>query len=176
MTCCTPTVRSTSSRCPRLQKGFDNDESKALGYYLQKGLFEEYAGFGRGHAHDLAPFDTYHKARGLRWPVVDGKETLWRFREGYDPYVKKGRRRQVLRQARWQGLDFCAALPARRRDARCRVRSVAVHRPRAGTLAHRLHDPPRARVVPCHARRLALHAPGRCQKARSASAATPSRS
>ena len=41
-------------------------------------------------AHDLAPFDTYHKARGLRWPVVDGKETLWRFREGYDPYVKAG--------------------------------------------------------------------------------------
>ena len=46
--------------------------------------------FGRGHGHDLAPFDIYHKARGLRWPVVDGKETLWRFREGYDPYVKKG--------------------------------------------------------------------------------------
>ena len=73
-----------------LQKGFDNDESKELGYYLQKGLFEEYAGFGRGHAHDLADFDVYHKARGLRWPVVDNKETLWRFREGYDPYVKKG--------------------------------------------------------------------------------------
>ena len=71
-------------------KGFDNDESKALGYYLQKGLFEEYAAFGRDHAHDLAEFDAYHKARGLRWPVVGGKETLWRFREGYDPYVKKG--------------------------------------------------------------------------------------
>jgi len=70
--------------------GFANDESKELGYYLQKGLFEEYAQFGRGHAHDLAPFDTYHKARGLRWPVVENKETLWRFREGYDPYVKKG--------------------------------------------------------------------------------------
>ena len=41
-------------------------------------------------AHDLAEFDAYHKARGLRWPVVDGKETLWRFREGYDPYVKTG--------------------------------------------------------------------------------------
>jgi nitrate reductase NapA len=26
----------------------------------------------------------------MRWPVVDNKETLWRFREGYDPYVKKG--------------------------------------------------------------------------------------
>jgi hypothetical protein len=25
---------------------------------------------------------TYHKARGLRWPVVDGKETLWRFAKG----------------------------------------------------------------------------------------------
>jgi nitrate reductase NapA len=70
--------------------GYTNDESEAFGFYLQKGLFEEYAEFGRGHAHDLAPFDTYHKVRGLRWPVVDGKETLWRFREGYDPYVKKG--------------------------------------------------------------------------------------
>ncbi|WP_068088131.1 nitrate reductase catalytic subunit NapA [Polycladidibacter stylochi] len=71
-------------------EGFDNQESSDFGYYVQKGLFEEYASFGRGHAHDLAPFDTYHKARGLRWPVVDGKETLYRFREGYDPYVKKG--------------------------------------------------------------------------------------
>ncbi len=70
--------------------GYANDESTAVGYYLQKGLFEEYAEFGRGHAHDLAPFDAYHQVRGLRWPVVDGKETLWRFREGYDPYVKAG--------------------------------------------------------------------------------------
>jgi len=72
------------------QAGFDNDEAKHFGFYPQKGLFEEYASFGRGHGHDLAPFETYHKARGLRWPVVEGKETLWRFREGYDPYVKKG--------------------------------------------------------------------------------------
>ncbi len=71
-------------------QGFENQESKDFGFYLQKGLFEEYAAFGRGHAHDLAPFDTYHKARGLKWPVVDGKETNWRFREGYDPYVKQG--------------------------------------------------------------------------------------
>jgi nitrate reductase NapA len=67
-----------------------NDESRDFGFYLQKGLFEEYAQFGRGKAHDLADFDTYHKVRGLRWPVVEGKETKWRFREGYDPYVKKG--------------------------------------------------------------------------------------
>jgi nitrate reductase NapA len=74
----------------QLQQGFDNDESHYFGFYIQKGLFEEYAKFGRGHGHDLAPFEMYHQARGLRWPVVDGKETLWRFREGYDPYVKKG--------------------------------------------------------------------------------------
>jgi len=67
-----------------------NDESHDFGFYVQKGLFEEYASFGRGHAHDLAPYDTYHQVRGLRWPVVDGKETKWRFREGSDPYVKKG--------------------------------------------------------------------------------------
>ena len=73
-----------------LQDGFENQESKDFGFYLQKGLFEEYAAFGRGHAHDLADFETYHQARGLRWPVVDGKETLYRFREGYDPYVKAG--------------------------------------------------------------------------------------
>ncbi|MEP3280564.1 MAG: nitrate reductase catalytic subunit NapA [Stappiaceae bacterium] len=73
-----------------VNEGFENHESEDFGFYVQKGLFEEYAAFGRGHAHDLADFHTYHKSRGLRWPVVDGKETLYRFREGYDPYVKEG--------------------------------------------------------------------------------------
>lgn len=69
---------------------YNNAEAKAFGFYVQKGLFEEYASFGRGHGHDLAPFDAYHEARGLRWPVVNGKETRWRYREGSDPYVKAG--------------------------------------------------------------------------------------
>ncbi len=69
---------------------YENDESKHFGFYLQKGLFEEYAEFGRDHGHDLASFDTYHEVRGLRWPVVDGRETRWRFREGSDPYVEAG--------------------------------------------------------------------------------------
>lgn len=73
-----------------MEEGYENHEAKACGFYIQKGLFEEYAEFGRGHGHDLAPFDAYHHARGLRWPVVDGKETRWRYREGYDPYVKPG--------------------------------------------------------------------------------------
>ena len=73
-----------------LDPHYGNDESYDFGFYLQKGLFEEYAAFGRGHAHDLADFDRYHQERGLRWPVVDGKETKWRFREAYDPYVEPG--------------------------------------------------------------------------------------
>src|SRR5215211_187070 len=73
-----------------IDPGYENYESKHFGFYVQKGLFEEFAGFGRGHGHDYAPFDAYHQVRGLRWPVVDGKETRWRYREGYDPYVEKG--------------------------------------------------------------------------------------
>ncbi|WP_207061823.1 nitrate reductase catalytic subunit NapA [Motiliproteus sp. SC1-56] len=73
-----------------VNEDFPNNEAEHFGFYVQKGLFEEYAAFGRGKAHDLAPFEMYHQARGLRWPVVGGKETLWRFREGYDPYVEKG--------------------------------------------------------------------------------------
>ena len=73
-----------------VEAGYANDEAAAFGFYPQKGLFEEYAEFGRGHGHDLAPFDEYHKARGLRWPVVNGKETRWRYKEGSDPYVKPG--------------------------------------------------------------------------------------
>jgi nitrate reductase NapA len=48
--------------------------------------------FGRGHHHDLADFDVYYRddVRGLKWPVIDGKETEWRFNEKYDPYVAKG--------------------------------------------------------------------------------------
>jgi len=71
-------------------RGKMNEDADHFGFYVQKGLFEEYAEFGRDHAHDLAPFDMYHESRGLRWPVVGGKETLWRYREGYDPYVKEG--------------------------------------------------------------------------------------
>ncbi|RXJ57613.1 nitrate reductase catalytic subunit NapA [Candidatus Marinarcus aquaticus] len=87
-----------------IQKGYDNSEGygdarnvvgsdgkvfDGYGFFIQKYLFEEYASFGRGHAHDLADFDTYHKVRGLKWPVVDGKETQWRFNTKYDPYAKK---------------------------------------------------------------------------------------
>ncbi|WP_456380154.1 nitrate reductase catalytic subunit NapA [Thiolapillus sp.] len=74
---------------------YDNDESADFGFYVQKGLFEEYRLFNSADGipkkgHEMAEFEAYHKARGLRWPVINGKETLWRFREGYDPHVAKG--------------------------------------------------------------------------------------
>ncbi|MBI5666260.1 MAG: nitrate reductase catalytic subunit NapA [Nitrospirae bacterium] len=61
---------------------------KGYGFFIQKYLWEEYRKFGTGNGHDLADFDTYHTVRGLRWPVVNGKETLWRFNSEYDPYAK----------------------------------------------------------------------------------------
>ena len=62
---------------------------------VDKALFEEYRAFSRYKHKDLAPYDEYVKARGLRWPVVqqaDGswRETKFRFSEFDDSYVKKG--------------------------------------------------------------------------------------
>ena len=58
----------------------------------EKALFEEYAAFGRDHWHDLGPFDLYYRddVRGLKWPVIDGKETHWRFNKKHDSYVEEG--------------------------------------------------------------------------------------
>jgi len=67
-------------------------DAGGLDWFPEKALFEEYAAFGRGAAHDLAPFDLYYRddVRGLRWPVVDGRETRWRFNEEHDPYAATG--------------------------------------------------------------------------------------
>jgi nitrate reductase NapA len=67
-------------------------EAAGIDWFPEKALFEEYARFGRGHGHDLAPFDLYYRpdVRGLRWPVVGGQETRWRFNEQHDPYAARG--------------------------------------------------------------------------------------
>jgi nitrate reductase (cytochrome) len=62
---------------------------------VDKHLMEEYRPFTRMKHKDIAPYDEYVKAFGLRWPVVQQKdgswrETRWRFSEFDDPYVKKG--------------------------------------------------------------------------------------
>jgi len=75
-------------------KGHPNHVVTLLGdgWFPEKALWQEYVPFTRGDGKDLADFDVYHgdKVRGLKWPVVDGKETGWRFNEQHDPYVKKG--------------------------------------------------------------------------------------
>ncbi|MEJ2308402.1 MAG: nitrate reductase catalytic subunit NapA [Gammaproteobacteria bacterium] len=77
-----------------VSRGHRNNTAETLGdgWFPEKALFNEYRQFGLGHEHDLADFDTYMRddVRGLRWPVIDGKETEWRFNEKYDPYVTKG--------------------------------------------------------------------------------------
>jgi nitrate reductase NapA len=75
-------------------KGHDNHVVRLLGdgWFPEKALWQEYLVFGKGNGKDLAEFDVYHQdnVRGLKWPVVNGKEVAWRFNEQYDPYVTKG--------------------------------------------------------------------------------------
>jgi nitrate reductase NapA len=67
-------------------------EAAGIDWFPEKALFEDYRRFGVDHAHDLAHFDVYYRddVRGLRWPVIDGKETLWRFNGEHDPLVAEG--------------------------------------------------------------------------------------
>jgi nitrate reductase NapA len=77
-----------------IAKGHANHVAELLGdgWFPEKAMFQEYTQFGRGKGKDLADYDVYlsDEVRGLKWPVVNGKETAWRFNEEYDPYVKKG--------------------------------------------------------------------------------------
>lgn len=62
---------------------------------VDRALFEEYRGFTTLKHKNLAPYDEYVKARGLRWPVVEvepgvWRETKFRFAEFDDPFVRKG--------------------------------------------------------------------------------------
>ena len=52
-------------------------------------MFEEYRGFTLGKGKDLASYAQLKETRGMLWPVVDGKETAYRYAAGHDPYVKK---------------------------------------------------------------------------------------
>ena len=52
-------------------------------------MYDEYRAFTLGAGKDLAEYDELLATRGLRWPVVDGKETRYRYAAGHDPFVKK---------------------------------------------------------------------------------------
>jgi len=51
--------------------------------------WEEYRSFTTGVGKDVGSYEQLEESRGLRWPVVDGKETRYRYAAGHDPYVKK---------------------------------------------------------------------------------------
>lgn len=93
--------------------GSEGERWEGYKFFMQKYLWEEYRAFGEGIAHDYADFDTYHKVRGLKWPVVNGKETHWRFNAKYDPYASKegmefafyGKAMKKLAQGDLQGVD-----------------------------------------------------------------------
>ncbi|MDH3590771.1 MAG: molybdopterin-dependent oxidoreductase, partial [Planctomycetota bacterium] len=52
-------------------------------------MYEEYRSLGLGTGKDLAEYTDLKTTRGLRWPVVKGKETRYRYTAGEDPYVQK---------------------------------------------------------------------------------------
>lgn len=54
-----------------------------------RAMYEEYRKFTLGIGKDLASYDELRASRGKLWPVVDGKETRYRYAAGFDPYVKK---------------------------------------------------------------------------------------
>lgn len=58
-------------------------------------LFEEYRPFTQMKHKDVAPYSELVNSRGLRWPVIQGDDKIWRetprrFVEGEDPFVKPG--------------------------------------------------------------------------------------
>ena len=62
---------------------------------VDRHLFEEYRQFTRLKHKNLAPYEEYVKARGLRWPVVEQEDGSWRetgfrFAAFDDPFVKEG--------------------------------------------------------------------------------------
>ncbi len=59
---------------------------------LERNLFDEYREFTLGAGKDLADYDTYRAVPGLRWPVVDGKETPYRYVAPWDPYADPDKR------------------------------------------------------------------------------------
>ena len=78
---------------PDLESKINSTAAPAkLNWFPEKALFNEYRQFTLGDGHDLADFNTYMNSttRGLMWPVVNGKETPYRFNQDYDPYVKEG--------------------------------------------------------------------------------------
>lgn len=51
-------------------------------------IWNEYTRFHEGKKHGMASYEMLKERSGVQWPVVDGKETKWRFNGKYDPACK----------------------------------------------------------------------------------------
>jgi nitrate reductase NapA len=69
---------------------FDYPDVASGAKSIEQALYEEYRAFTVGTGKDVAAYEDLKAARGLRWPVVEGRETRRRYVEGEDPYVPKG--------------------------------------------------------------------------------------
>jgi nitrate reductase NapA len=135
------------------------------GVSLERALYEEYRRFTLGTGKDVASHDELVATRGLRWPVVNGKETRRRYVEGEDPYVKPGEGIRFYKNKKDDGRAVVWARPYEPPAGRG-VPLLALHRARAGALAHRHHDPARAAPAPGRAPRLRRDPPGGRARAR----------
>ncbi|MFK7777861.1 MAG: molybdopterin dinucleotide binding domain-containing protein, partial [Gimesia sp.] len=75
------------------------DWEKYYDHNVDEFLFEEYRQFTTIKHKNVAPYQELVKARGMRWPVVQDKNGVWkdtayRFVEGSDPFVEKGKKFQ----------------------------------------------------------------------------------
>jgi nitrate reductase NapA len=144
-------------------KDYTNDESKALRLLPAEGPVR---GIRRVRPRPRPrPGRVRRLPRGARPALAGGRRqgNAVALPRRLRPLREEGRGHPLLRQQGRQGQHLRAALPARRREPRQGLRPVAVHRPRAGALAHRQHDAPRGRAAPRRARGRAVHAPRRRQ-------------
>ena len=69
--------------------GYEHLFPRAWDDHLERHIYEEYRETTLGTKHDVATYEELLATRGMRWPVIDGKETRWRFNAEHDPYAKK---------------------------------------------------------------------------------------
>ncbi len=70
---------------------------------LEKDLYEEFRKFTLGVGKDVPDYETLRETRGgVRWPYVNGRETVYRYVKGHDPYAK-GEHRMSFYKAKKSG-------------------------------------------------------------------------
>ncbi len=67
--------------------GYEKLFPKAWDEHLERHIYDDYRKCTLGTKHDVATYEELKATRGMRWPVIDGKETRWRSNAKYDSYA-----------------------------------------------------------------------------------------